>query len=342
MDKPLVSVVIVNWNGEAILQECLFSLFTQDYRNIQVIVLDNNSTDKSKDIIKNFKKAEFIESDKNLGFAEGNNVASGKAKGEYVLLLNNDTIVTKNFLKDLVAILKKDKDIGIVQPKILYKRNSSYKDSTINSIGAFFTSTGFLYYPGYGKKSDLPMYNKENEIFSAYGACMLIRKKLIDKIGLFDSDFFLYFEETDFCLRAHLAGYKVIYTPGSLIYHKGGVSARKFGIENIFFHSFKNRISSYIKNFEVKTLIIILPLHLLICESTAVIYLFTGRIRLFLAIQKAIFWNLINLPKTLEKRNIVQKKIRKVKDSMFLSKISKSPRLSYYLYLFKGLEYYND
>ncbi len=342
MDKPLVSVVIVNWNGEAILQECLSFLFTQNYRNIQVIVLDNNSTDKSKEIIKNFKKVEFIESDNNLGFAQGNNVACAKAKGEYVLLLNNDAIVTKNFLKHLVAILEKDKNIGIVQPKILYKGNPSYIDNTVNSIGAFFTPTGFLYYPGYGKKFNLSMHSRENEIFSAYGACMLIRKKLIDKIGLFDSDFFLYFEETDFCLRAHLAGYKVICTPKSFVYHRGGVSARKFGDEKIFFHSFKNRVSSYIKNFEVKTLIRILPLHLLIYETTAVIYLLTGRIRLFLVIQKAIFWNLTNLPKTLGKRNIIQKNIRKVKDSMFLTKVSRSPRLSYYLYLFKGLEYYKD
>ena len=342
MDKPLVSVVIINWNGEDILRECLSSLFTQNYRNIQVIVLDNNSKDKSKEIIKNFKKVELIEGDKNLGFAQGNNVAYAKAKGEYVLLLNNDTIVTKNFLKHLVAFLEKDKDIGIVQPKILYKGNPSYNDNTINSIGAFFTPTGFLYYPGYGKKSNLSMYSRENEIFSAYGACMLVRKKLIDKIGLFDSDFFLYFEETDFCLRVHLAGYKIIYTPESSIYHKGGVSARKFGNEKIFFHSFKNRISSYLKNFEVRTLIWILPLHLLICQAIAVIYFFTGRLRLFLAIQKAMLWNLANLSRTLGKRNIVQKKIRKVKDSIFLSKVSKSPRLSYYLYLFKGLKYYKD
>lgn len=343
MDKSLVSVIIVNWNGKKALKKCLTSLFTQNYHNIQVIVSDNNSKDGSKEMMrKNFRKVELIENDKNLGFAQGNNIACKKVKGEYILLLNNDTEVTKDFLKYLVSILEKRKDVGVVQPKILYKGNSSYSNESINSIGAFFTPTGFLYYPGYGKKSNLPIYNKENEIFSAYGACMLIRKKLIDKIGFFDSDFFLYFEETDFCLRAHLAGYKVIYTPGSLIYHRGGVSARKFGIENIFFHSFKNRISSYMKNFEVKTLIRIMPLHILICESTAVIYFFTGRIQLFLAIQKAIFWNLINLSKTLEKRNIIQGKIRKVKDSMFLSKVSKSPRLSYYLYLFKGLEYYED
>lgn len=343
MDKPLVSVIIVNWNGKNAVKKCLTSLFAQNYRNLQVIVSDNNSKDGSKEMIRgNFRGVELIENDKNFGFAEGNNIALEKAKGEYVLLLNNDTEVTKNFLYYLVSTLEKRKDIGVVQPKILYKGNSSYNNESINSIGAFFTPTGFLYYPGYGKRSNLPMYNKETKIFSAYGACMLIRKKLVDKIGLFDPDFFLYFEETDFCLRVYLAGYKVIYVPRSLIYHRGGVSARKFGTENVFFHSFKNRIASYIKNFEVKTLARIMSLHILICESTAIAYLFTGKMRLAFAIQKAMFWNLINLPKTLEKRNVIQKKIRKVKDSRLLSEITKNPRLSYYLYLFKGLEYYED
>ena len=342
MDKPLVSVVIVNWNGEAILQECLSFLFVQDYQNIEVIILDNNSTDRSKEIIKNFKKVELIESDRNLGFAQGNNVACERVKGEYVLLLNSDTIVTKNFLKHLVAVLEKDKNIGIAQPKILYKGNTSYKDEAINSIGAFFTPTGFLYYPGYGKKSNLPIYNKEEKIFSACGACMLIRKKVIEEVGLFDSDFFLYFEETDFCIRVWLAGWKIVYIPKSVIYHIGGVSARKFGTEKAFFHAFKNRICSYLKNFEIKTLIKVMFLHLTICEGTAIAYLFLGRLKLFFIIQKAMFWNIRNLHKTLKKRDAIQGQIRKVRDVAFLSKVGKSPRLSYYIYLFKGLEYYED
>lgn len=343
MRKPLVSVVIVNWNGEAVIQGCLTSLLSQDYHNIEIIILDNNSGDRSREIVKkNFKKVKLIESRRNLGFAQGNNVACEKAKGKYVLLLNNDTMVTKSFLNHLVAILEKDEDIGVVQPKILYRGNPFYKDGTINSIGAFFTPTGFLYYPGYGKDTKLPIYNKESEIFSAYGACMLLRKNVIKKIGLFDPDFFVYFEETDFCLHVWTAGLKVAYTPKAVVYHIGGVSARKFGTENIFFHSFKNRIASYIKNLEMVTLIKVIPLHLFLCESTAMIYLLSGKIHLFLAIQKAIFWNIVNFRKILQKRNKIQKEIREVKDAAFLSRVNRSPRLSYYLYLLKGLEYYED
>jgi len=343
MDKPFVTIIIVNWNGEDVIDDCLSSLMKQEYKNIEVIVLDNDSKDRSKQIIKKkFKYVKLIESDKNLGFAEGNNVAVKQAKGEYILLLNSDTLIMENFLSVLISSFAKNKKIGIVQPKILYKSNSSYKDGTINSIGAYFTSTGFLYYLGYGKNSSISLYSKKKEIFSAYGACMLIRRKVIEEVGLFDPDFFLYFEETDFCVRVWLAGWKIVYIPDSVIYHIGGVSARKFGIEKVYFHSFKNRICSYLKNFEIETLIKVMPLHLFICESTAIAYLLLGKLHLFIAVQKSIIWNIKNLHKTLVKRDKIQKHVRKIKDVDFLLKVGKNPRLSYYIYLFKGLEYYKD
>src|SRR5207302_1778439 len=132
---------------------------------------------------------------------------------------------------------------------------------------------------------------KKSEVFSAYGACMLIRKEVIDKIGLFDDDYFLYFEETDFCMRVWLSGWRIEYIPGIIIYHEGGVSTRKQGMERIYFHSFKNRICTYAKNLEVRTLIWMMPVHVIVCEITSFLYLFTGRPKYFTAIQKAFFWN---------------------------------------------------
>src|SRR5258706_535616 len=129
------------------------------------------------------------------------------------------------------------------------------ENQTINSLGGYLTATGFLYYPGYGKKDTVPEYKKENKIFTGFGACMLIRKEVIDTIGLFDNDYFFYFEETDFCMRVWLAGWEVRYTPTTYIYHIGAVSTKKAGMEKIFFHSFKNRICSYIKNLDHRSLI---------------------------------------------------------------------------------------
>jgi GT2 family glycosyltransferase len=238
--------------------------------------------------------------------------------------------------------MEEDVKLGVVQPKFLYD-NSDFPDKNIiNSVGAYLTSTGFLYYPGYGKKDTKTKFNKKSEVFSAYGACMLIRKDVIDKIGLFDDDYFLYFEETDFCMRVWLSGWRIEYVPDVLIYHEGGVSTRKQGLDRIYFHSFKNRICTYIKNFELQNLFTVLPLHIIVCEVTSLLYLFTGRPKYFVAIQKAFFWNYDNINETLKKRKIVQAKFRKVSDSSYFSRVFKNPRLSYYLYLFKGLQYYKD
>ncbi|MDO8658524.1 MAG: glycosyltransferase family 2 protein [Candidatus Levybacteria bacterium] len=341
MNKPLVSIIIVNWNGENVIGECLSSLFAQNYKNIEVIVVDNNSFDSSKKIIKKFEKVKFIENEKNKGFAAGNNIGFKKASGKYILLLNNDTEVSKEFLDPLVRVLEENENIVVVQPKILFKKSHFYTDGRINSIGSFFTSSGILYHIGYGKL-DMPVYNKSFKIFTAHGSCMLLRKNHAQKIGLFDPDFFAYFEETDFCLRVWLSGGEIIYIPDSIVYHKGGVSARKYGNKQVIFHSFKNRICCYLKNFETLTLLRILPVQILLCEFQAFLYLLFGNINGFFSVQKAFMWNIRNFNDTLNKRKIVQQTIRKVKDKTFLKEVEKNPRILYYLYFLKGLEYYKD
>lgn len=342
MNKPLVSILIVNWNGAELLPKCLNSLQKQKYKNIEIIINDNNSKDNSKEVIKKYGDVILIQSKDNYGFAGGNNIAVKKAKGKYVLLLNTDTVVTNDFLEKLVESMETDATLGVVQPKFLYDNPDFPDKNIINSIGAYLTNTGFLYYPGYGKKDTRAIYNKKSEVFSAYGACMLIRKEVIDKIGLFDSDYFLYFEETDFCMRVWLSGWRIEYIPGVLIYHEGGVSTRKQGMEKIYFHSFKNRICTYIKNLDQQNLLAILPFHLFVCEITSLMYLFTGRPQYFVAIQKAFYWNLQNLGNSRKKRKIVQRKFRKVSDAEYFAHVYKNPRWSYYLYLFKGLQYYKD
>jgi GT2 family glycosyltransferase len=342
MNKPLISILIVNWNGEKIISDCLNSLRKQNYKNIEIIINDNNSSDNSIEVIKKYKEVKLIKSKDNYGFAGGNNIAVKKAKGKYVLLLNTDTEVTKDFLENLVVIMEEDTTLGVVQPKFLYDNEDSPHKNIINSVGAYLTNTGFLYYPGYGKKDTRTLYNKRREVFSAYGACMLIRKEIIDMIGLFDDDYFLYFEETDFCMRVWLAGWRIEYIPGIIIYHKGGVSTRRQGMERIHFHSFKNRICTYIKNLELKTILWMIPYHLFVCEVTSLLYLFTGKPKFFLAIQKAFLWNLTQFNKTIKKRKIIQNKIRKVSDEDYFARVKRNPRPSYYLYLFKGLQYYKD
>lgn len=334
-----VSVIIVNWNGLHHLKKCLPTLFKIDYPSYEVILVDNASTDGSQDYVrKNFKKVKIVQNRKNLGFAGGNNVALPYATGRYVLLLNNDTAVEKNFLSELVVSIEKDSEIGVVQSKII-----SMDDPTrLDSVGAFYTNTGFLFHYGYLQKNKAK-YDATKYLYTAKGACMLVKKEIIDVIDLFDNNFFAYFEETDFCNRVWLAGYSVVYAPKSIIYHKVGGTSNSMDNSFIQFHSFKNRINSYCKNLEARTLIQMLAMHIFLCEIAAISFIFKGRMDLFFAINKAFYWNLANIKITLKLRRKIQSKYRKVKDHDFMSKVSRNPGIRYYYSLFaKSLVGYRE
>lgn len=339
---PLVSIIIVNWNARENLQECLHSLYKIDFQNYEVLLVDNGSVDDSIKFIRNkYPKVKVIESGKNLGFAGGNNLGFKQAKGEYVLFLNNDTVVTKDFLGKLVDFMEKRRDVGIVQPKILFHRPGTTLHHKINSVGSFLLPSGFLFHLDYGQKDKSK--KEPYEIFSAYGACFLARKALLNKIGLFDNRYFAYFEETDLCHRTWLYGLKVMVLPEPFIYHKGAKTAEKLPSAFIQFHSFKNRLYTYLKNLEALNLIKIFIPHLLICEISSLLYLVFGKPSYTVAIQKAILWNMLNFKKMLIERNKVQQNIRKVKDKDFIPKLTKKVDVKYYYYLSSGnLENYRE
>lgn len=340
--RKKVSVIIVNWNGLSHLKKCLPGLYSQNYKNIEVIIVDNASTDSSINFIKkNYPDIIIISNKENLGFADANNIGYRKTTGDYILFLNNDTEVTKNFLSELVKALEENRKIGGVQSKILLMDDSERLDS----VGAYLTSTGFLYHYGIAKK-DSSKYNKKIEIYSAKGACMMFKKEVIEKVlvdnEILDSRYFAYFEETDFSHRVWMTGYKILFIPTSIIYHKMGATSSKMNNSFVQYHSFKNRINSYLKNLEFLSLIKILPLHLFMCELASLAFVLKGKPAVAGAINKAIYWNFKNIVVTLKKRNYIQKNIKKTSDDKLLKKNLKKVRLSYYYYLFKGIQGYED
>jgi GT2 family glycosyltransferase len=339
MVKPFVSIIIVNWNGKKFLDSCLGSLSTIAYKNVEIIFVDNASSDRSVEFVKaNYPKVVIIHNKKNLGLSGGHDVAFKKAKGDAVLLLNTDTIVGKRFLNELVAVLFSNQEYGGVQPKLIIP-----KYNVIDSIGSFFLPGGNLYHFGREKNPHLGIYNKTMEIFSTKAACMLIKTTVLKKTGLFDKDFFVYFEDTDLCMRIWLAGYKVIYTPKTIVYHKGGGASKQMPPSYIEFHSYKNRICTYIKNLSPKYLLSVLPVMIFLYEVAASIYICTGKISIAWAIQKGIIWNIIHVKQTLRKRRYIQKYIRVVSDDDFIPKLTRNVRLSYYFYqIFGGMEKYVD
>lgn len=340
--NELVSIIIVNWNGKHWLMNCIPSLYKQKYKNFEIILVDNGSTDGSIDWIENnYPKLKIVKNKINLGFAEANNQGFKRVSGKYVLFLNNDTVVTNDFLTILVRGLEKNPQIASLQSRMLLMDYPKKLDS----VGAFLTATGFLYHYGIAKNWQ-KKYDKKIPVYSAKGACMIFKKNVLDETlvdgEVLDNDYFAYFEETDLCHRVWMAGYEIYFEPKSVIYHKMGGTSNDMKNSFIQFHSFKNRINTYLKNLSLKKLIFILPLHIIMTQFFAFLSLFKFKFDIFAATQKAIWWNIVNIKKTLKKRKYIQTNIRKIGDEGIWKQIYKNPRISYYFKLLSGLESYID
>lgn len=313
----MISIIIVNLNGREYLRVCLESLSSILPKNYEIILVDNASSDGSVDFIrKNYPKVKIIENKENLGFAEANNIGVKESKGEYTLFLNNDTKVEPDFLNSLVTRMEEDSSIGMCQGKIKCLDEPNH----LNSTGSSLTRAGFLYHHGLGEE-DRGQHEKAREIFSPHGACMMIRRSLFEKLGGFDKNFFAYFEESDLAWRVWLAGYKIVYIPQSVIYHKVGATTQNLSFSFIQYHSYKNRICSLIKNLELRNLFLLLPFHLFLCFALVLASLLCLKCKRAGAILRAIGWNLRHLRATLRKRKIVQSQIRKVRDRDIFSRV---------------------
>lgn len=325
MKPPLVSIVIVNFNQKQYSLDCLKSLELVTYSNFETIFVDNGSVDGTMEAVeKEYPKTIRIQTGANLGFTGGNNVGFEKASGKYILLLNNDTKVTPNFLDALVSSLEKDKNLGIVQSKILLMDDHKLLDS----VASYQTITGFLYHRGY-LEEDKGQYDHFIYSFSGKGACLMVRRE-VTKLGLLDDSYFAYFEETDLCWRSWILGYKVGFEPGSIIFHKMGATSSKMKSAFIHYHSFKNRLRTIIKNGSSSTLLYMLPLHLGLCIFLSIFFFLSGERSGAKSVLAAIWWNMLNLGSTLKLRAKIQKS-RVSSDLKIFSQVMWNPSLFFYL-----------
>ncbi|MDO8452004.1 MAG: glycosyltransferase family 2 protein [bacterium] len=333
MRHPLVSIILVNWNGKRHLASCLQSLHLVRYVPTEIILVDNASTDGSAEWAKaKYTHITLVKNNENLGFAGGHDAGFSEARGAYILLLNVDTVVEPLFLGPLVDRLERDHTIGVIQPKVVLEPDRR----VIDSVGSFFLGNGLLYHFGREKDEKLPEYNIPFDIFSAKGACMLIRREVVSRVGLFDSDYFAYFEETDFCMRVMLAGWRICYEPSSRVYHAGGGASSQHPAAHIVYHSSKNVICTYIKNLSVLNIVRIIPRILALYAIWVISSVLTGRLRTAWAVIRGIWWNAYNINATLEKRRRTQSIMRVRPDDAFLPGLMHPVRLQYYWEQFFG------
>lgn len=227
------SVVIPNFNGIAFLDSVLGSLEGQTERNFEVIFVDNGSTDGSCSFVAaNYPWVHLIELSENFGFCRAVNEGIRAAKAPYVLLLNNDTEVAENFVEEMLAAIKRHENAFSCAARMV-----QYHDrDRIDDAGNYYCALGWAFARGKGK--DVHRYEKEEKIFAACGGAAIYRKKILDKIGLFDEEHFAYLEDTDIGYRARIQGYENWYAPRAIVYHVGS------GTSGSRYNQFKTRYSS--------------------------------------------------------------------------------------------------
>ena len=253
-----IYIILLNWNNEEDTLECIESLEGINYDNYKIIVVDNGSEAESVlKIEKKYPELKIIKNKENFGFAGGNNIGIKYAMengADYVLLLNNDTTVEKDFLEKLVEAGELNKENGLLGPKTNYHSEQNriwFAGGKVSWLKNKGTHIGL-------DEIDSKQYDEIKEVDYLTGCCLLIKREIIEKIGVLEEDYFLYYEDTDFCLRAKNIGYKCLYIPEAKIYHKVSRSTKPGSSSYIYYHtrngfvmakrtgSFLNKIVLYI------------------------------------------------------------------------------------------------
>lgn len=218
---PLVSIIVLNWDQPDLTLACLDTLAGIDYAPFEIIVVDNGSSDGSPAIIRDrYPDVRLIENGINLGFSEGNNIGIRDAlsrRADYILLLNNDTVVDPGFLKALIQVAESDSQIGVVTPKIYYFNNPT----KIWCAGAQIDwETGETYRLRAEEKDNSESDNEfPQDVKFVSGCAMCIKRSVIEKVGFLDPRYFAYYEEVDWCVRITRKNYRCVYVPKSKIWH---------------------------------------------------------------------------------------------------------------------------
>lgn len=328
ISRPLVSVLVLTYNNTNLLKSCLDSCLKSDYSNLEFIVSDNGSSDNISGFIKgNYlrQKIKVVRLKENRGLTGGFNFGFKFCRGKYIMILSNDTKLAKNAISHMVKLCEGDSSIGIVSPKIIQMENPKI----LHHAGSFMTYSGLLYHYGVIQNKNKKKYQKNYYIFSCNGAGFLIRKKAIQISGLYEADFFIYYDESDLSHRIWLSGYTVVYCFKATIWHLWGATIKRQR-GDLWYYNHRNHLSSLIRNLSVPYLIPILLNFNLILILWFIMNLIKLRFDLCWALPKAYFWHLRNINRTLRKRKFIQGKMRRVTDYEMFNKCLLSPDWKYY------------
>ena len=309
--NPLVSIIILNYNAGELLIECIDSIKKSSFNNYEIILVDNNSKDDSHTACKEkFPDIKLIENSENLGYCEGNNVGIRIAQGEFIVILNPDTIVKSNWLEELISAYEENGE-GFYQPKFLATSEKSLLLSTGNMMQIF----GFGYARSKGE-TDKKQYETFEKINYASGTCLFTSKNVLDSIGLFDSFLFAFHDDLELCLRGRMNNIFSFYVPKSIVYHP--VEGTSFKWSPLKFKLLeRNRKYCLLTLYDRSTFFRMLPALFLVDIAVFFFYMRKGLLKMKISADVEILKSF----KTINKKYSENQKIKKLSDKELISEL---------------------
>uniref|UniRef100_UPI00404A7692 glycosyltransferase family 2 protein n=2 Tax=Flavobacterium sp. TaxID=239 RepID=UPI00404A7692 len=298
-----IAVVILNWNGKSLLEKFLPSVLAHS-AEAKIYVADNASTDDSITFLnENYQSVTCIQNKENFGYAGGYNHALKQVNELYLILLNSDVEVTKDWLKPILSVFENDDDVAIIQPKILDYYNRD-KFEYAGAAGGFIDQYGYPFCRGRifdTIETDSGQYDDLISVFWASGACFGIRRNIFEALGGFDADFFAHQEEIDLCWRAFNQNYKTVFCGHSTVFHVGGGTLKQESAHKTYLN-FRNNLLMLLKNLPQKSLFRIIFIRMILDGLAAFRFVSKGKFSHFWAILKAHFSFYKHIKKTYKKR----------------------------------------
>lgn len=332
-NEPKVTVLIPHHNGEEILSRCLTSLRATLYDGFQVIVVDNGSTDGSREMIRSkFPEVELVESASNLGFAGGCNLGIRRSSSPYVVLLNNDTEVAPNWLTPMVETAESNPSVGAVQPKVL----SILDRERFDYCGAAGGEIDLFGYPfAWGRlfdtmEMDQGQYDRPRQVFWASGAATLLRRSALRVVGLLEERFFAHMEEIDLNWRLQWAGYRTVTSPEAVVYHQTGATMDSESFQKMLLNH-RNNLLMLLRNHTLPALLWIFPMRLMLEGVTVIRSLVCGEPKRALAVILALC-GLVSRFRCVSEGSRIVRSIRAIKEGELLHRMYRgSVAFSYFI-----------
>ncbi len=319
---PRVCVMVLNYNGQKFLKGCFDSLLACTYDNLELMMVDNKSTENDVEYVShNYPQVKIVQTGANAGYSRAYNIAFKHSDAKYFIMLNNDVRVDPHWIEPLVEAAEGDDSIAALQPKILSMIDEGYFEYA-GASGGFMDKYGYTFLRGrvfFTVEKDEGQYDDICDLFWTSGAAMFVRASALNLSGNLDEDFVHHMEEVDLCWRLNLAGFKLKVIPRSFIYHYEGATIKPQSFKKLYWN-YRNNIFMMMKNYAAGGLWKYLTVRYILDAVNIFSLLFQLKFSQTYAIIKAHFWILSHLGLILQKRKIVQSR-RRVSDNEIMKNI---------------------